>query len=96
MVKIVQHGLVGKYVQCPTCKTIFEFQHSDELKQDNGLLYSLKTTFSILCQECKNSIVVIERKLIHGPSRGQWSTAIKHVNFISRETKEKSFALKGV
>lgn len=94
--KIVEHGLVGKHVQCPTCTTIFEFQHSDELRQDNRLGHSLITTFSILCQECKSNIVVIEWKLIPGLSRGQWHTQIRHVNFISRETKAKSLALKGV
>ena len=93
--RVVEHGLVGKYVQCPTCKAILEFQHSDELQQENGLRYSLTTKFYISCQECKSAIIVIERKLIHGPAPGQWRTEIKHVNLVSRETQEKSFAFQG-
>lgn len=91
--RIIEHGLVGKYVQCPTCKTIFEFEHSDELQEDRGprSSYRLTTKFYILCQECKNSIVVLERKLIHGPSPGYWHTEVKQLNFVSHETGQESF-----
>ena len=93
--RVVEHGLVGKYVQCPTCKTIFEFQHSDELRQENGLYHSLTTKFYISCQECKNNIVVIERKLIHGPARGQWHTEIKQLNFVSPPLNKNLLLCKG-
>lgn len=90
--RIIEHGLVGKYVQCLTCMTIFQFEDSDELQQDKGIVHSLITKFYVCCHECKNDIVMLERKLIHGPSRGQWHTEIKQLNFVSREIEEQSFA----
>lgn len=90
--KVVEHGLVGKYVQCPTCATIFEFEDVDELEREEGLRYSLVTKFCIPCQECKSNIVVLERRWIHGPSPGQWRRQTERLNLVSHNMEQKAFA----
>ena len=81
--RIIEHGLVGMYVQCPTCASVFQLETTDEVEQMRGLRYSLITNFCVLCQECKSNIVVLRKKLVHGPSPGSWHTDVERLNFIS-------------
>lgn len=85
--KVIKHGLVGKYVQCPTCATIFEFEDADELQREEGLRYSLITKFYIPCQECKSNIVVLKRRLIPGLHPGQWREETERLNLVCAQDK---------
>ncbi len=83
VVKVIKHGLIGKRVQCSACTTVFELEHTDRLQEQTGLLHSLTTKWYIPCRECRNDIVIIEKKWIHGPSRGQWRMETRQHNLVS-------------